>query len=69
MERERERNKKLHLEEAHNVLTTVILLHQRLSCYCGKIVSLSMLTNLRLADLSLTTAHRLKSAVRHTSIT
>jgi hypothetical protein len=34
--------------EAHSILITAILLPQRLSCYRGKIVSLRMLTNLRL---------------------
>jgi hypothetical protein len=48
---------KLHEEEAHSVLITAILL-RRLSCYWGKIVSLRMLTNLRLADLRLTTAQQ-----------
>jgi hypothetical protein len=49
---------KRHVEEAHSVLTIAILLPQRLSCYWGKIVSLRMLTNLRLADLRLTTAQQ-----------
>jgi hypothetical protein len=40
------------------VLTTGILLPQGLSCYCGKIVSLSMLTNLRFADLRLNIAQQ-----------
>jgi hypothetical protein len=41
---------------ARSVLTTAILLPQRLSCYWGKTVSLRMATNLRFADLRLTTA-------------
>jgi hypothetical protein len=57
-EREREKNKKQYVEEAHSVLITAILLPQRLSCYWGKIVSLRMLTNLRLADLRLSTAQQ-----------
>jgi hypothetical protein len=44
--------------EAHGVLTTAILLPQRLSCRPGKIVSLRMLTDLRLADSRLTTAQQ-----------
>jgi hypothetical protein len=36
----------------------MILLPQCLSCYRGKIVSLRMLTNLRLADVRLTTAEQ-----------
>jgi hypothetical protein len=51
--RERERSKR-HVEEARSVLITAILLLQRLSFYWGKI----MLTNLRLADLRLTTAQQ-----------
>jgi hypothetical protein len=58
--RERETSKR-HVGEAHSVLITAILLPQRLSCYCGKIVSLRMLTNLRLADLRLTTGQNLPS--------
>jgi hypothetical protein len=49
---------KWHMGETHSVLTAVILLPQRLSCYWGKIVSLRMLTNLRHADLRLTTAQQ-----------
>jgi hypothetical protein len=49
---------KRHVGEAHSVPTTAILLPQCLSCYWGKTVSLRMLTNLRLADLSLTTAQQ-----------
>jgi hypothetical protein len=56
-EKERETSKR-HVGEAHSVLTRAILLPQRLSCYWGKIVSLRMLTNLRLADLRLTTAQQ-----------
>jgi hypothetical protein len=52
--RRAERNK----QTAHSVLTAAILLPQRLSCYWGKIVLLRMLTNLRLADLRLTTAQQ-----------
>jgi hypothetical protein len=44
--------------EAHSVLITAILLPQRLICCWGKIVSPRMLTNLRLSDLSLTTAQQ-----------
>jgi hypothetical protein len=55
--RERE-TRKSHVGETHSVLITAILLHQRLSCYWGKIVSLRMLTNLRLADLRKTTAQQ-----------
>jgi hypothetical protein len=44
--------------EARSVLTTAILLPQRLSCYWGKIVSLRMFTNLKLSDLHLTTAQQ-----------
>jgi hypothetical protein len=55
--RERETSKR-HVGEAHSVLITAILLPQRLSCYWGKIVSLRMLTNLKLADLRLTTAQQ-----------
>jgi hypothetical protein len=55
-ERQRERKtSKRHVGEAHSVL---ILLPQRLSCYRGKIVSLRMLTNLRLADLRLILRNR-----------
>jgi hypothetical protein len=39
---------KRHVGEAHSVLITAVLLPQRLSCYCGKIVSLRMLADLRL---------------------
>jgi hypothetical protein len=53
--KERESSKR-HVGEAHSVLITAILLLQRLSCYWDKIASLRMLTNLRLADLRLTTA-------------
>jgi hypothetical protein len=59
--REREREKetrKRHVGGAHIVLTSVILLPQRPSCYWTKIVPLRMLTNLRLADLRLTTAQQ-----------
>jgi hypothetical protein len=49
---------KRHVGEAHSVLITAILLPQRLSCYGGKTVSLCMITNLRLADLRLTTAQQ-----------
>jgi hypothetical protein len=53
------RKSKRHVGEEHSVLITAILLPQRLSCYWGKIVSLRILTNLRLADMRLTTAqHR-----------
>jgi hypothetical protein len=48
---------KRHVGEAHSVLTTAILLPQRLGCYC-KIVSLRMLTNLRLSDFRLATAQQ-----------
>jgi hypothetical protein len=44
--------------EAHSLLITAILLPQRLSCYWGKILSLRMLTDLRPADLRLTTAQQ-----------
>jgi hypothetical protein len=47
-----------HVGEAHSVLTTATLLPQRLSCYWDKIVSLRMLTNLRLADYRLTAAQQ-----------
>jgi hypothetical protein len=56
-ERERETNKR-QVGEAHSLLITAILLSQRITCYCGKIVSLRMITNLRLADLGLTTAQQ-----------
>jgi hypothetical protein len=56
-DRERETSER-HVGEAHSVLTTAILLPQRLSCYPDKIVSLRMLTNLRLVDLRLTTAQQ-----------
>jgi hypothetical protein len=56
-ERERETSK-CHVREAHSMLITTVLLPQRLSCYWGKVVSLRMLTNLRLADLRLTTAQQ-----------
>jgi hypothetical protein len=59
-ERERETSKR-HVGEAHSILITAILLLQRLSCYWGKIVSLRMLTNLRLADLRLTTAQQIST--------
>jgi hypothetical protein len=52
-EREGDRNKQT-ARGRNSALTTVILLPQRLSCYWGKIMSLRMLTNLRLADLILT---------------
>jgi hypothetical protein len=42
---------KRYVGEAHRVLITAILLPQRLSSYWGKIMSLRMLTNLRLAYL------------------
>jgi hypothetical protein len=60
-ERERERERetsKRHVGEAHSILTTAILLPQRLGCYWGKIVSLRMLTIVRLADWRLTTAQQ-----------
>jgi hypothetical protein len=60
-ERERERERettKRHAGEAHSALTTAILLPQCLSCCKGKIVLLRMLTNLKLADLRLTTAQQ-----------
>jgi hypothetical protein len=57
-ERERERESKLHVGEAHCVLITAILLTQLLSCYWHKIASLRMLPNLRLADLRLATAQQ-----------
>jgi hypothetical protein len=60
-EREREREREIskqHVGEAHSVLITPVLLPQRLSCYWCKIVSLHMLTNLRLADMRLTTAQQ-----------
>jgi hypothetical protein len=58
-EREREREtSKLHVGEAHSVLITAIIFPQRPSCNWGKIVSLCMLANLRLADLRLTTAQQ-----------
>jgi hypothetical protein len=64
---QRERNKR-HVGEAHSVIITAIPLPRRLSCYCGKIVSVRMLTNLRLARLAsdhcATENHRPKSAVR-----
>jgi hypothetical protein len=44
--------------EAHSVLITDILLPQHPSCYRGKIMSLRMLTNLRLADWHLATAQQ-----------
>jgi hypothetical protein len=55
-----------HVGEAHSVLTTVILLTQRLSCYFGKIVSLRMLANLKLSDSHhcATENHRPRSVVR-----
>jgi hypothetical protein len=56
-ERDREKSKR-HLGEAHSLLTTSIILPQRLSCYWGSIVSLRMLTNLRHSDLRLTTAQQ-----------
>jgi hypothetical protein len=49
---------KRHVGEEQSVLITAILLPQRLSCYWGKTMSLRMLTNLRLADLRLTTAQQ-----------
>jgi hypothetical protein len=53
--REREREKQANgTWEKH----TAILVPQRLSSYWGKIVSLRMLTNLRLANLRLTTAQQ-----------
>jgi hypothetical protein len=55
--KERETSKR-HVGEAHSVLITAILLPQRLNCYWCKIVSLRMLTNLRLADLRLATAQQ-----------
>jgi hypothetical protein len=58
-EREEEREaSKRHVGEAHSVLTTAILLPQRLSCYWGKIVSLRMLASIRLPNLRLTTAQQ-----------
>jgi hypothetical protein len=58
-EREREwETGKRHVGAAHSVLKTSILLPKRVSCYWGKIVLLRMLTNLRLADLCLTTAQQ-----------
>jgi hypothetical protein len=56
-ERERETSK-WHVGETHSVLITAILLPQCLRCYWGKIVSLRMLTSLRLSDLRLTTAQQ-----------
>jgi hypothetical protein len=56
-ERERETSKR-HVGEAHSVLETAIQLPERPSCYWGKIVSLRMLTNFRLADLRLSTAQQ-----------
>jgi hypothetical protein len=55
--RERETSRR-HVGEAHSVLTTAILLPQCPNCCWGKIVSLRMLTNLRLADWRLTTAQQ-----------
>jgi hypothetical protein len=55
--RECEKSKRL-VVETRSVVTTAIILPQRLSCYCGKIVSLRMLTNLWLADLRVTTAQQ-----------
>jgi hypothetical protein len=49
---------KRRVREAHSILTTAILLPQRLRCYWGKIVSLRTLINLRLADMRLTTAQQ-----------
>jgi hypothetical protein len=60
-ERERERKRetrKRHVGVANSILIRTILLPQRLSCYWGKIVSLRMITNLRFADLRLTTAQQ-----------
>jgi hypothetical protein len=56
-ERERETSQQL-VGVANGALVTAILVPQRLSCYWGKIVSLRMLTNLRLADFHLTTAQQ-----------
>jgi hypothetical protein len=56
-EKEREKSKR-HVGEEHSVLTTAILLSQRLSCYWGKIVLLRMLANFRVADLRLRTAQQ-----------
>jgi hypothetical protein len=56
-EKERETSK-LHVGDGHSVLITAILLPKRLCCYWGKTVSLRMLTNLRLADLRMTTAQQ-----------
>jgi hypothetical protein len=58
-EREREREtSKWQVREAHSVLITAILLPQHPRCYWGKIVSLRMIANLRLADLRLTIAQQ-----------
>jgi hypothetical protein len=49
---------KRHVAEAHSALITAVLLPQGLSCYWDKIVSLRMITNLRLVDLRLSTAQQ-----------
>jgi hypothetical protein len=56
-ERDRETSKR-HVEEAHSILRTAILLPQRLRWYWGKIISLRMLSNLRLTDLLVTIAQQ-----------
>jgi hypothetical protein len=56
--RERERYRQTARGRSTQLLITAVLLPQRLSCYLGKIVSLRMLTNLRLADLRLNTAQQ-----------
>jgi hypothetical protein len=60
-ERERERERetsKRHVGVAHSALIRAVLIPQRLSCYWGKLVSLRMLTSLRLADLHLAIAQQ-----------
>jgi hypothetical protein len=61
-EREWEREKQTARGRSSSVLITTILLPSRLSCFWGKIMSLRMLTNLRLADLRLTTEQQRSTA-------
>jgi hypothetical protein len=46
------------VEKTPYLLITAILIPQSLSCYWGKILSLRMISYLRLNDLRLTTAHQ-----------
>jgi hypothetical protein len=67
-EREREASKR-HVGEAQGVLITATLLLQRLNCYCVKVVSLRMLTDLRLTTAQQrTSGQNLQPDLYHESV-